>query len=216
MLDSIFSKYTKSSISKPEESSKNNIKREGTEDFLNEQVNISMKNKCNDVMKKYCSLYDDEEGADQFSVKPLNAKYQEKKLRKIEHANTTGPGWFNMKVPEMTPELREDLKAVQLRHIIDPARFYKKLDKDSLPKFFQVGTIQDNIIDGKKNRLKKSEVKSRLAEEFLETDVAKKYSLRKFEELQNDRRKLGLKKSKINKYKMQVKKKARRSEFVVK
>jgi hypothetical protein len=146
----------------------------------------------------------------------LSSKFKEKKTNKIENSLSTGPGWFNMKAPELTPELKEDLKTVQLRHIIDPARFYKKMDRDNLPKYFQVGTIIDNIIDGKKNRLKKNEVKSRLAEEFLETDVSKNYSLRKFEELQAERRKIGLKKSRVNKYKMQVKKKNRKSEFIIK
>ena len=95
-------------------------------------------------------------------------------------------------------------------------RFYKKLDQDSLPKFFQIGTILDNILDGKKNRLKKNEIKQSIAEEFLESDMVKKYSLRKFEELQEQRRKSGLKKTKLNKYKMQNRKKSRKAEYISK
>jgi hypothetical protein len=211
MLESIFSKYSK----KNDDKLKANHKGED-EDFLNEQLNLSMKNKCDEVIKKYCNLYDDETYEHKFNIKPLSSKFKEKKTNKIENSLSTGPGWFNMKAPELTPELKEDLKTVQLRHIIDPARFYKKMDRDNLPKYFQVGTIIDNIIDGKKNRLKKNEVKSRLAEEFLETDVSKNYSLRKFEELQAERRKIGLMKSRVNKYKMQVKKKNRKSEFIIK
>jgi hypothetical protein len=212
MLNSIFNKFSNKT-----KSDNNKTKEETTEDFLNEQVNLSMKNKCDEVIKRYCSLYNDDESKDEkYSIKPLSYKYSEKKNRRLENANTTGPGWFNMKAPEMTPELKEDLKAVQLRHIIDPARFYKKMDRDNLPKYFQVGTILDNIIEGKKNRLKKNEVKSRLAEEFLESDVAKNYSLRKFEELQGEKRKIGLKKTKLNKYKLQSKKKSKKSEMIVK
>ena len=229
MLNSILNRYTKKSDSKNTDTfqeeapapknikhNKNNI--EDSHDFLNENDNLSMKKKCDDVLKKYCNLYTEEEetGPNKFSVKPLNYRYTDQKQRRVQHAKTTGDGWFNMKAPEMTPELREDLKAVQLRHIIDPGRFYKKLDKDNLPKFFQMGTILDNIVDGKRNRLKKSEVKSRLAEQFLEEDREKKYSLRKFEELQGQRRKIGLKKTKLNKYKLKSKKTSKRSGFIVK
>ena len=90
------------------------------------------------------------------------------------------------------------------------------MDRDILPKFFQLGTILDNIVDGKKNRLKKSEVKGRLAEEFLEEDKEKKYSLRKFEELQDARRKVGLKKTNLNKYKLKSKRNSKKSGFIVK
>lgn len=223
MLDSILNKYVKKSEnnSKFQDDSNNITKSKKSnklevDDFLNENENLSMKNKCDEVMKKYCNLYKDEEGADKFQIKSLNNKYLEQKARRIENAKTTGEGWFNMKAPEMTPELREDLKTIQLRHIIDPGRFYKKLDRDNLPKFFQVGTILDNIVDGKKHRLKKSEVKSRIAEEFLSDDIEKNYSLRKFEELQSSRRNLGLKKTKLNKYKLKSKKGSKKSGFIVK
>jgi hypothetical protein len=234
MLDNILSKY----------SSKNALGEENIEfdnreagEFLNEEENLSDKKKCEDVMKKFCSLYADEEEADfrfmrknesnknkismqnnndKYSIKPLNYKFLEQKTRREENAKTTGDAWFNMKAPEMTEELKEDLKAVQLRHVIDPSRFYKKMDRNNLPKFFQMGTIMDNITDGKKNRLKSSEIKSRLVEEFLEEDKEKNYSIRKFEEIQKQRRNLGLKKTKLDKYKLKNKGKSRKTGFVVK
>lgn len=43
-----------------------------------------------------------------------------------------------MKEAEMTPELENDLKAIQMRSILDPKRFYKKNDMKTLPKFVQV------------------------------------------------------------------------------
>jgi hypothetical protein len=240
MLNSILNKFVKKQTSNTtnidlyDEEATNNKQRERTstitntntktknkvsenlEDFLNENGNLSMKTKCDEVLKKYCNLYTDEEETDKFAIKPLNYKFLEQKNRRIEYANTTGDGWFNMKAQEITPEIREDLKAVQLRHIIDPGRFYKKMDRDILPKFFQIGTILDNIVDGKKNRLKKSEVKGRLAEEFLEEDKEKNYSLRKFEELQDARRKVGLKKTNLNKYKLKSKRNSKKSGFIVK
>ena len=215
MLNNIFQKYSKNIDTNK---SNKDLKKEQKEDnFINEEENLSTKKKCDDALKKYCHLYDEEEDTkNKYQIKPLNHQFLEKKQKQIENTKTTGEGWFNMKAPDMTPELKEDLKAIQLRHIIDPGRFYKKLDRDTLPKFFQIGTILDNIVDGKKNRLKKNEVKQSIAEEFLESDLLKKYSSRKFEELQEQRRKTGLKKNKLNKYKMQSRKKARKAEYVPK
>ena len=43
-----------------------------------------------------------------------------------------------MKAPELTPELKADLKVIKMRGALDPKRFYKKSDREGLPKFFQV------------------------------------------------------------------------------
>jgi len=163
------------------------------------------------VMKKYCTLYKDNS-----AVKPLNHEFVAKKQRKVEKAKTAGEKWFNMSAPDITPELKQDLKAIQLRSILDPSRFFKKLDRKKLPKFFQIGKMQDNIIDGKINRLKKSEVKDRIIEEVIEHDKVVNFSKRKFEELQNQKRKISMKKRKINKYKLQHMSKKRKTDFIVK
>lgn len=192
MIDDIFKKYKKNKNS----------------DFLNEE-GATFSKKADDVMKKYCTLYNEK-------INPLTSEYLAKQERKRDYFKTTGKDWFDMKAPEITPEIKDDLKAIQLRDIIDPARFYKKMDRNETPKFFQIGTIMDNILDGKKNRLKKEEVKSRVAEEFLESDIVKNYSMRKFEELQEQRRKVGAKRLKLNKYKLNNRKKSRKAEFVIK
>lgn len=55
-----------------------------------------------------------------------------------ERDKTTGAGWFNMRAPEMTEEIKGDLKALKMRGAMDPKRFYKKNDRDGFPKYFQV------------------------------------------------------------------------------
>ena len=55
--------------------------------------------------------------------------------------------WFGMKVPELTDELKNDLKALKMRASVDPKRFYKRNDRDGFPKYFQIGTIVDNPAD---------------------------------------------------------------------
>ena len=59
-------------------------------------------------------------------------------MKKVERDKTKGEGWFNMKAPEMTPELQNELDVLRMRSAIDPTRFYKKLDSTAPPKYFQV------------------------------------------------------------------------------
>lgn len=168
-----------------------------------------------DIMKKYCNLYSDNKNKNiNQIVDPLTKNFEDVKRTRILHEKTTGSNWFNMKAPEMTPELENDLKAIQLRHIIDPKKFYKKPDINGLPRFFQIGRLEVPIINGKANILKKKEVKNTLAEEFLENDIQVNYSIKKFKEIQNKKILLGKKRKKINDYK--IKNKGKKKEYISK
>ncbi len=75
-----------------------------------------------------------------FQVQVIEPKVGRKKLKKMKQAErekTKGEGWFNMKAPEMTPELQNELDVLRMRSAIDPTRFYKKLDSSAPPKYFQ-------------------------------------------------------------------------------
>jgi hypothetical protein len=213
MLNEIFSKYrnddNEEDLKNEEideiESDNDNIKidkpnKQKNSDFLNEKDLLTYKKKSEEVMSKYCTLYSKE-----YAVKPLNENYLEKKRRREENRNSTGPKWFNMKAPELTTELKQELKAVQLGKLSEPFQFHKKNDRKGYAKFFQIGTIQDNILDGKANRLKKNEIKNRIAEQLLDYDLEQNFTLRKFNEYQEQRKKLGIKKSKLNKFKLKSK-----------
>jgi len=205
MLNEIFSKYrnddNNEDLKSEDESNNDNNKQENqkTSDFLNEKDLLTYKKKSADIMSKYCTLYSKD------AVKPLNENYLEKKRKREENKRTTGPKWFNMKAPELTTELKQELKAVQLGNLSQPFQFHKKNDRKGYAKFFQIGTIQDNILDGKANRLKKSEIKNSIAEQLLDFDLEQNYTLRKFNEYQEQRKKIGIKKSKLNKYKLKSK-----------
>ena len=43
-----------------------------------------------------------------------------------------------MQAPEMTEELKNDLKILQMRNTLDRTHYYKNTDWKKLPKFFQV------------------------------------------------------------------------------
>ncbi|KAM6066605.1 deoxynucleotidyltransferase terminal-interacting protein 2 isoform 1-T1 [Chlamydotis macqueenii] len=93
--------------------------------------------------------------------------HQLKKQRRAEREKTTGDGWFGMKAPEITSELKNDLKVLKMRASLDPKHFYKKNDRDGLPKYFQVGTVVDSPIDFYHSRVPKKQRKRTIVEELL-------------------------------------------------
>lgn len=204
MLDEIFNTYTQSKdnlLNIDDKNNNNENEKRKKDSFLNEEEALSTKKKTEEILSKYCTLYDKN------SIKPLNIDYLNKKINRENLKNSTGPLWFNMKAKELTPEIKQDLKAIQLGKFSSPFEFHKKNDKKGYEKFFQIGVIKDNLFHGKNSRLKKNEVKNRIVEELLDYDLIQNYSKRKFEEFQNKKRNLGLKKSKLNKYKINSKKK---------
>ena len=82
-------------------------------------------------MNKYCTLYKDNNTQSKFKINSLNNDFKNKQVKRNDIKNTAGKNWFNMKATEMTPEIENDLKALKLRHIIDPSRFYKKRSQSS-------------------------------------------------------------------------------------
>ena len=53
----------------------------------------------------------------------------------------SGPGWFNLAAPAITPDLKRDLRLLRLRGALDPKRFYKSADTGRLPEHFAVRRI---------------------------------------------------------------------------
>jgi hypothetical protein len=72
-----------------------------------------------------------------------------------------GPGWFGLGAPQMTPELKRDLRLLKLRGAFDPKRFYKSADTSKLPTHFAIGTVVESAADFYAARLAKSERKVR-------------------------------------------------------
>ncbi|XP_043554768.1 deoxynucleotidyltransferase terminal-interacting protein 2 [Chiloscyllium plagiosum] len=108
---------------------------------------------------------------------------QLKKKRRVERAKTAGDGWYNMKAPEITDELKNDLKALKMRAAINPKRFYKKNDREGFPKYFQVGTILDNPVDFYHSRVPKKERKRTMVEELLADAEFRRYNKRKYQQI---------------------------------
>ena len=55
-----------------------------------------------------------------------------------ERSKSAGSGWFDMPAPQLTPELKNDLRLLRMRGALDPARHYKKTHSKATPRYFQV------------------------------------------------------------------------------
>lgn len=102
---------------------------------------------------------------------------------KKKTTETSDERWFNMKQPEITPEIKRDLQIIKQRSALDPKRHYKK-DKWEIPKFFQMGTIIEGNTEFYSSRLKRKERGKTMVEELLHDDTTKKYFKRKYHEIQ--------------------------------
>ncbi|XP_055978880.1 deoxynucleotidyltransferase terminal-interacting protein 2 [Sorex fumeus] len=119
-----------------------------------------------------------------YTVPPYReSQYQLQKKRRKEKQKTAGDGWFGMKAPELTDELKNDLKALKMRASMDPKRFYKKNDRDGFPKYFQIGTIADNPADFYHSRIPKKQRKRTIVEELLADSEFRRYNRRKYAEI---------------------------------
>ncbi|XP_029356733.1 deoxynucleotidyltransferase terminal-interacting protein 2 [Echeneis naucrates] len=102
------------------------------------------------------------------AVPPYSESKQALKLkRREERQKSTGDGWFNMKAPEISQELKGDLQVLKMRGSMDSKRFYKKNDRDGFPKYFQIGTVVDNPVDFYHSRIPKKERKRTMVEELV-------------------------------------------------
>lgn len=110
------------------------------------------------------------------------------KLARKSVKDTSGKGWFDMPAPTITPELKKDLEILQLRHVIDPKRHFKRAGKSkALPKYFQVGTVVEPASEFYSSRLKNRERKATLVDELLSDQSLKSYRMRKVREIQEIR-----------------------------
>ncbi|XP_051964673.1 uncharacterized protein LOC127630871 [Xyrauchen texanus] len=115
------------------------------------------------------------------------SKHAAKLKRKAEREKTTGDSWFNMKAPELTEELKNDLKALKMRSALDPKRFYKKNDRDGFPKYFQVGTVVDSPVDFYNSRIPKKHRKRTIVEELLADAEFRSYNKKKYQEIMTEK-----------------------------
>jgi hypothetical protein len=125
-----------------------------------------------------------------------NTASQLREAAKSERSKKTlGKGWFNQSPAEMSSELSNDMKVVQMRNYLDPKRFYKNPDK--LKNVIGVGTVIEGPDEFTTQRLSKKDRKQTLVGEILADRSIKDYTKRKYAEIQNDKEKASKKKKKL-------------------
>ncbi|XP_078264388.1 deoxynucleotidyltransferase terminal-interacting protein 2 isoform X2 [Rhinoraja longicauda] len=124
----------------------------------------------------------------QYRVPTLKvSERQMKKKRKRECAKTAGDSWYNMKAPDLTDEVKNDLRVLKMRAAIDPKRFYKKNDREGFPKYFQVGKIIENPADFYHSRVPKKQRKQTMVEELLADAEFRRYNKRKYQQIMTEK-----------------------------
>ncbi|CAO1396170.1 unnamed protein product [Diamesa serratosioi] len=105
-----------------------------------------------------------------------------KKLNKKLRDKTKGGKWFDMKAPEMTEELKNEMQVLQMRSAINPKHFYKRSEMKAIPKYFEIGKVIESPVEyhGSKNISKKSKT---LVDELMEDAEFQQFNKRKYQEV---------------------------------
>ncbi|CAJ0606065.1 unnamed protein product [Cylicocyclus nassatus] len=112
-----------------------------------------------------------------------------KRLRKIEREKTKGHDWFDLPATELTEEAKADLELLQMRSAIDPLAFYRRTDRNVLPKYFQVGHVVDAPEDYYSSRMTKKERKKTMLDELLYDQQFTQSKREKFKRIQEREKK---------------------------
>ncbi|XP_001626745.2 deoxynucleotidyltransferase terminal-interacting protein 2 [Nematostella vectensis] len=116
---------------------------------------------------------------------PMRESYNQRQWkRKQATEQSAGPKWFDLPATTVTPELKQELKVLKMRHILDPKRHYKKNDSKELPKYFQMGTVVEGAADFYSSRIPKRSRKNNIVQELLADAQFRRYNKKKFLEIQ--------------------------------
>ncbi|KAJ1520566.1 hypothetical protein ONE63_003678 [Megalurothrips usitatus] len=111
------------------------------------------------------------------------------KKRKLEREKSAGKNWFNMKAPEMTEEMKNDLEVLKMRSALDPKHFYKKNDMKVLPKYFQIGRIVESAADFYHSRVPKKDRKKSFVDELLADAEFQRSTKKRYKDIIAEQRK---------------------------
>ncbi|EDW12061.1 deoxynucleotidyltransferase terminal-interacting protein 2 [Drosophila mojavensis] len=121
-------------------------------------------------------------GIEQQKALPTVSRRKQPILNRAERAKTKGSGWFDLPATEVTDEMRNELKIIQMRSVLDPKHFYKKNDLKVLPKYFQIGTVQPSPLDHfEEKHIRKT--KKSLVDELLADEAFQSFNKRKYKEV---------------------------------
>eukprot|EP00897_Mesotaenium_endlicherianum_P001138 jgi/Mesen1/11024/ME000098S10419 len=122
----------------------------------------------------------------QLLAPPRDPKKEAREARKLA-PQTAGPQWYNLPATAVTPELKQELRLLRLRGVMDPKRHYRAPDSTKFPKHFQVGTVVEGAADFYSGRITKKDRKTSFAAELLADESLKHYRKRKYNQLQEQK-----------------------------
>ena len=85
---------------------------------------------------------------------------------------------------DLTPQLKRDLRLLEMRPVLDPHRHYKNMGKAKVPTFSQVGTVIEGPTEYYSARLNKRDRKQTFAEEIMVGEKENGHFKRKYNEIQ--------------------------------
>ncbi|KAG4301173.1 hypothetical protein PCANB_002425 [Pneumocystis canis] len=106
-----------------------------------------------------------------------------RKEKREEKEKTAGKDWFYMHKPELTQSLKTELKILKMRNVLDPKRHYKKDNNKELPKYFQIGTMIDDVLNTPIEDFFKKKTNT-ILDEILEDQDRRQYFKRKYNDIQ--------------------------------
>ena len=162
--------------------------------------------KANELYEK-SSLFKTQINPTDKKINPLLIPKLERKQNQQDREKTAGKNWGHMKKVELTDEIKADLRAIKLRNQLFSNRFYKTNDAKKLPEYFQIGTVVDDARDlsSRSDRWTKKQRKGTIAQQFLTDDASNGFSKRKYEQLNEKKRRMGDKKKSITMHKKKAK-----------
>lgn len=132
----------------------------------------------------------------------IMGKRKAKRLRKLERGKTKGASWYNLPATELTEENKTDLELMMMQDTLDNTK-YRKPDLKALPKYYQVGRIQEDATDFYHARIPKKERSKTLVDELLADAEFQRRSKKKLKDIQIKERKATIS-SKINRKQRKV------------
>jgi len=123
------------------------------------------------------------------SVPSLNPR----KLRREAKKNapkTAGPGWFDLPSTELTPEVKTDLKMIEMRAYMDPKHFFKR-DRSRLGGgFVQIGKVIEGPGEFYSARIPRKERGNSIVDQILKDRETRRFLKRKHDEIAKKRKPL--------------------------
>ena len=194
ILDRNFSLVDSLNTSLPTNKSKWNVDLHDTLKVITKNdrkngISTRLDTKCTDDAKSVAEL------ERHIVAKMVDGEYKSQITKDYEKSKAKTQGelerFHDIKTPELTEDVKNDLKVLQMRNYLDPKRFYKandnKLRKGIPNKDFQIGTVKEGLGEFFSHRMSRAERKQTFVDQILSDNTIRSYTRRVFGEIQKQK-----------------------------